>query len=444
MRFSGFRELVDFGVAEWGDAVALVHGDECAEVTWAAFADLVKARAAELATGARCEAIVADGSLGCVVEVFAANRAGRAVVMLDENHSEQMRLELCAATGSDVLWADGAAKTLNCTRPFLTSAGEMLFFTSGTTSRSKAVVLTDKSLMASAYNGSAVLPLAKSDRLLCMLPLSHVFGFVCGLLWGLSCGATVALGRGPRHYVNDCVHFRPTAVSLVPMLLDFLLGYRLMNPELGLVLVGAGDCSEERLAQVRAKGIRVAFGYGLTETSSGVALAAGDNLRAMAVCPDDTITIAEDGEILVEAPTCMMKGYLGRPEETAEVLRDGVLYTGDLGFIDEAGCLHVTGRKKDILVLPSGTKIFLPDYEAAIRDTLTTDEVAVVLANGKPVLVTAEELGSRDEVLARLSDLMARQPRSSQLIDVRVLGHKLPRTATGKVKRWEIQKEIDA
>ncbi len=444
MRFSGFRELVDFGVAEWGDAVALVHGDECAEVTWAAFADLVKARAAELATGARCEAIVADGSLGCVVEVFAANRAGRAVVMLDENHSEQMRLELCAATGSDVLWADGAAKTLNCTRPFLTSAGEMLFFTSGTTSRSKAVVLTDKSLMASAYNGSAVLPLAKSDRLLCMLPLSHVFGFVCGLLWGLSCGATVALGRGPRHYVNDCVHFRPTAVSLVPMLLDFLLGYRLMNPELGLVLVGAGDCSEERLAQVRAKGIRVAFGYGLTETSSGVALAAGDNLRAMAVCPDDTITIAEDGEILVEAPTCMMKGYLGRPEETAEVLRDGVLYTGDLGFIDEAGCLHVTGRKKDILVLPSGTKIFLPDYEAAIRDTLTTDEVAVVLANGKPVLVTAEELGNRDEVLARLAPLMAEQPRSSQLTDVRVLGHKLPRTATGKVKRWEIQKEIDA
>ena len=444
MRFSGFRELVDFGVAEWGDAVALVHGDECAEVTWAAFADLVKARAAELATGARCEAIVADGSLGCVVEVFAANRAGRAVVMLDENHSEQMRLELCAATGSDVLWADGAAKTLNCTRPFLTSAGEMLFFTSGTTSRSKVVVLTDKSLMASAYNGSAVLPLAKSDRLLCMLPLSHVFGFVCGLLWGLSCGATVALGRGPRHYVDDCVHFRPTAVSLVPMLLDFLLGYRLMNPELGLVLVGAGDCSEERLAQVRAKGIRVAFGYGLTETSSGVALAAGDNLRAMAVCPDDTITIAEDGEILVEAPTCMMKGYLGRPEETAEVLRDGVLYTGDLGFIDEAGCLHVTGRKKDILVLPSGTKIFLPDYEAAIRDTLTTDEVAVVLANGKPVLVTAEELGNRDEVLARLAPLMAEQPRSSQLTDVRVLGHKLPRTATGKVKRWEIQKEIDA
>ena len=86
----------------------------------------------------------------------------------------------------------------------------------------------------------------------------------------------------------------------------------------------------------------------------------------------------------------------------------------------------------------------MPEYEAAIRATLTCDEVAVVLSGGRPVLVTAEELGSRDEVLGRLAPLMAEQPRSSQLADVRVLGHKLPRTATGKVKRWEIQKEIDA
>ena len=427
MRFSGFSELVDHMAAERGDKVAFVHGDGCAEVTWLAFAEQVRMRADELsAEPATCEAVLADGSYGCVVEVFAANLAGRAVAMLDESTSDELLPQLLAAVGADSLW------------------GDILFFTSGTTSRSKAVVLTDASLMASAWNGSAILPLTEDDRLLCMLPLSHVFGFVCGMLWGLSCGATVALGRGPRHYVDDCLQFRPTAVSLVPMLLDFLLKYRLMNPELALVLVGAGECSEERLAQVRAQGIRVAFGYGLTETSSGVALAAGDDLSAMAVCPDDAITIADDGEILVSAPTCVMKGYFGRPEETAEMLVDGVLHTGDLGFLDEDGCLHVTGRKKDILVLPSGTKIFLPEYEAGIRATLTTNEVAVALSGGKPVLVTAEELGSRDEVLARLAGLMAAQPRSHQLTDVRVLGHALPRTATGKIRRWEIQKEIDA
>lgn len=428
-----------------GDAAAFVHGDERVSVSWTEFSEMVHTRAAELqAEDARCEAILCDGSFACVVEIFAANLAGRAVAMLDESVSAELLPMLLAAVGADSVWPEQSGRPGQGGRAFVHSPGDVLFFTSGTTSRSKAVVLTDESLMASAWNGSAILPLTPDDRLLCMLPLSHVFGFVCGLLWGLSCGATVALGRGPRHYVDDCLHFHPTAVSLVPMLLDFLLAHKLMNPELALVLVGAGECSEERLAQVRAQGIRVAFGYGLTETSSGVALAVGDDTRAMAVCPDDTIEIAEDGEILIQAPTCMMKGYLGRPEETAEVLVDGVLRTGDLGFLDDDGYLHVTGRKKDILVLPSGTKIFLPEYEAAIRDTLGTDEVVVALAGGKPVLVTAEELGGRDEVLALLAPIMTQQPRSHQLVDVRVLGAKLPRTATGKVKRWEIQKEIDA
>ena len=451
MRFSGFRELVDVMSATHAEKTALVHGDSCETVSWSSFAHMVRDRARELAVpGATCEGIVTDGSLPCVTEVFAANLAGLAVVLIDESTSTDLLPTLLLATGADLVWtaeagsvpfAAGEGEPRPSERP---SAGDVLFFTSGTTSRAKAVVLTDASLMASAWNGSQILPLEESDRLLCMLPLSHVFGFVCGLLWGLSSGAEVALGRGPRHYVDDCLHFSPTGVSLVPMLADFLLAHRLLNPGLGLVLVGAGDCPEERLEALRAAGIRVAFGYGLTETSSGVALAAGTDTRAMRVCPDDRVTIADDGEILVWAPTCMMRGYLGRPDETAEVLADGVLHTGDLGFLDEDGCLHVTGRKKDMLVLANGTKVFLPEYEAEIRATLGEGEVAEALCSGRPVLVTAAELGSRDEALARLAPVMATHPRAHQLTDVRVLGHPLPRTATGKVRRWEIQKEIDA
>ena len=99
----------------------------------------------------------------------------------------------------------------------------------------------------------------------------------------------------------------------------------------------------------------------------------------MEICPDDTITLAEDGEILIEAPTCMMKGYYKRPDSTAEVLRDGVLHTGDLGSFDINGRLHITGRKKDILVLPDGTKIFLPEYEARLMSALGHTELAVTL-----------------------------------------------------------------
>ena len=117
-----------------------------------------------------------------------------------------------------------------------------------------------------------MLPLSPDDTLMCMLPLGHVFGFVCGLLWGLSSGASVALGRGSRHYMDDLLFFRPTTLSAVPLLWGFLLKYKVINPELKLVLIGAGDCSRQLLEAAHALGIRVAFGYGLTETSSGVAI----------------------------------------------------------------------------------------------------------------------------------------------------------------------------
>ena len=321
--------------------------------------------------------------------------------------------------------------------------GEMLFFTSGTTRRAKSAVLTQQSLCASAFNGGALLPLRPEDTLLCLLPLNHVFGFVCGLLWGLSCGACVALGRGPRHYFDDFAYYRPTAVSLVPALLAALLKGNCLDPELRLALIGAGDCPAPLLNALRAKRIRVSFGYGLTETSSGVALSLGEDPLAMTVCPDDRITLAEDGEILIQAPTCMMQGYFGQPEETARVLRSGVLHTGDLGRLDENGLLHVTGRKKEILVLPDGTKLFLPEYEQALQAALGGRELTVILHRNAPALVARGTEAERAELSARLAPLNQTLPRGQQIKTIFLTPSPLPRTATGKIKRWEVAQAYD-
>jgi long-subunit acyl-CoA synthetase (AMP-forming) len=226
------------------------------------------------------------------------------------------------------------------------------------------------------------------------------------------------------------------------MLLGFLLQHELINPELKLVLVGAGDCPAMLLGAARTKGLRVSFGYGLTETSSGVAISVSGDPFAMEVCPDDTITIADDGEILIQAPTCMMQGYYKRPEDTAAVLKDGILYSGDLGRFDKDGKLHITGRKKDMLVLPDGTKLFLPEYESAIMKALDHQELAVVLKNGKPVLIYSGEADAKD-IEKRLRPLMVDQPRGRQITAVYVVSHPLPRTATGKIKRWELQQETE-
>ena len=442
MRFDRFEHLLRYWAQTAPDAPALCYQNRT--LNFAELLDAVQRRAEALrADGKTCLGLLADGSMDCVIELFAANLAGLQLVMLDENAPSVLLRQLLAYTDVDCLWGD--PDLVDELTPYLAAgtnegAGKILFFTSGTTERAKAVVLTDHSLCQSAWNGSAKLPLQPEDRLLCLLPLGHVFGFVCGLLWGLSCGACVALGRGPRHYLDDCSFYRPTAVSVVPLLLGFLLQHKLLNPELKLILVGAGDCSPALLDAAGAMGVRVSFGYGLTETSSGVAISVEGDPFAMEICPDDTVTLAEDGEILIQAPTCMMQGYYKRPESTAEVLIDGVFHTGDLGRFEESGRLHITGRKKDMLVLPDGTKIFLPEYEAAIAKALDHTELAVVLKDNRPMLIYSGEANEQD-LNKTLLPLMAELPRGQRLCGVRITSEPLPRTATGKIKRWELQQK---
>lgn len=449
--YSGFSDLIDRMASERADAIAFVHGagGTYHRVTWEAFKRDVDARAVELReTGKTCEAILADGSYACIVEIFAANIAGMQVAMLDMAVPDKMLSQLLPYVDADLLWCAKPERAASLDEylagPAADPAGKILFFTSGTTSRAKAVTLTDASLLSSAYGGSGTFPLTAGDVLLCVLPIGHVFGFVCGLLWPWLCGATVALGRGGRHVFDDWGYFHPTATSVVPILLEHLLRRNIINPELQAILVGAGDCPDERLQEVRDRGIRLAFGYGLTETSSGVAISAeGDDPRALEVCSGSTITLADDGEVLIQTPGAMMKGYYKLPNDTADVLIDGVLHTGDLGSFDERGRLHLQGRKKETLVLPGGTKIYLPEYEREIAEQLGTSEIAVVLRRGMPVLVLDDLADdTREAVMNKLKDVMETWQNDQRLADVVELGHELPRTATGKVQRWLLEAEL--
>ena len=135
----------------------------------------------------------------------------------------------------------------------------------------------------------------------------------------------------------------------------------------------------------------------------------------------------------------MMKGYYKHPEDTAAVLKGNLLFTGDLGKWDEDGKLHVIGRKKEVLVLADGTKIFLPEYEARILAALPGRDFTVLERNGKPVLLLVDmrEL-SRSMVQEELRGAMSQLPRGQQLGEILFTDKPLPRTATGKVKRWEI------
>ena len=444
MRFTSFLNMFGHWAKTAPDAPALrfASGGELREMPWSVFFEGVRSGAEKEPSSFCTGFFFNDVSPELLIRFFSTVSLGRRVVLLDANAPEEVLRAQILETGADTLLGDeDLAEELSdaLSAPKEENAdGGVLFYTSGTTSRQKAVVLSEESLCASAYNGGALLPLDPSDDLLCMLPLNHVFGFVCGLLWGLSCGASVSLGRGARHYADDCAFFRPTAVSVVPLLLGFLLQHGLLNDALRLVLIGAGDCPAPMISAAKARGLRVSFGYGLTETSSGVALSLGNDPYAMTVCPDDRITLSEDGEILIEAPTCMMKGYFGRPEETAEVLRNGVLHTGDLGRFDAQGLLHITGRKKEILVLSDGTKIFLPEYEHDLSEALPGRDLAVFLFGGSPILLIHGEPSEKDELFRRIRGVIQNRPRGQQIKDIFFSAKPLPRTAAGKLRRWEL------
>ena len=219
-RYKCFTDLVDCMVADAPERVALLHSpaglEEVRSITWAELAECVRERAEALAAeGHACEAVLADGSLDCVIEVFAAVQAGLQVALVDPLMPNKVMEPLLRSVDADCVWSSAAARQEELgqilapeLKPAYGAHG-MLFFTSGTTSFAKAVVLTDESLMSSAYNGSSLLPLSPGDTLLCLLPLSHVFGFVCGLLWGLSCGACV-------RWAGACGTTRTTAVFSGP------------------------------------------------------------------------------------------------------------------------------------------------------------------------------------------------------------------------------------
>jgi len=443
MRFSSFEDMLNAYSAS--DRIALYYENKgkIDSLTFYELAKKVSVRFQELISSQKTSiGIFCSQDVDTVVTIFAAAKAKMQLVMLDDGASDEILAEQIKASDVDMLFStegiDGDFKSY-LTNGVEKNADRILFFTSGTTGSSKAVVLTQKTLMASAFNGGEKLPLGKDDVLLSCLPLSHVFGFVCSLLWGLSSGASVALGRGIRYLPLDFAFFRPSVVSLVPMMLGFLIKGNLLNPELKTILIGAGDCPPSLISAAENLGKKVSFGYGLTETSSGVAISVDGDPFAMEICTDDQIKIADDGEVLIYAPTCVMQGYYKDKKSTDQVLKNGWLYSGDLGYLDEQNKLHITGRKKEILVLSSGTKIFLPEYESALFSVLNK-ELVVIQINDRPVLVVKAEPRDYDEVKTVIKNKMADYPRAQQITDIIFTDKPFPRTSSGKIKRWEIQK----
>ena len=447
-----FSELLE----DWSlsSAPALLYGDPISSISYSELAGLIR-REAENIRSERAvrRLIVTDHEVRTIVNIIACAVAGCDTVLADESLNDETLATITKMVCPDSIHcSDRDLYEYLCEsrpkkpHPFALprhKAGEegcLIFFTSGTTSQSKAVVLTPRSLLRCTYSGQCMLSCHPDDVLLSVLPFSHVFGFVCGLLWGLTYGATVALGRGSKYLLADCEHFRPTILPTVPSIISVLVQRRSLNRELSTVLIGAAPPNTETMLALGSSGRKIYVGYGLTETSSGLAITKNlSEPNELYPCPDVDICIEADGEISVTTP-CMMEGYLTfAPKESFTPAHGKRFYTGDLGFLTRDGALVLTGRKKDLLILPDGTKIFCPDYEETLAPMIGTDDIALVLRDHKPVLIVGGMSSDRYQSIATVvEDFNSMKPHSGRIYDVILQEAQLPRTSAGKLRRWQV------
>jgi acyl-CoA synthetase (AMP-forming)/AMP-acid ligase II len=305
------------------------------------------------------------------------------------------------------------------------SALALLIFTSGTTGVPKGVMLDHANLDAMAQMGHQALQIGPADRCLLILPLFHVNGIVVSVLTPLLAGASIVIAeRFDAKTFFDLVEAeRPTYFSAVPTIYNLLAALPAEvvpdTSSLRFGICGAAPASAELLTRFEARyGFPLIEGYGLSEATCastinpvagprragtvGIAFP-GQQIRIVDEAGNELPTGA-DGEVIITGPN-VMRGYLGRPDETARVIVDGWLHTGDIGHLDTEGYLTLVGRSKD-MVIRGGENI----YPKEIEDVLTSD----------PTVLDAAVIGAPDDKWGEVVTAYV-QPRPGHTIDPEAL-----------------------
>jgi long-chain acyl-CoA synthetase len=294
-----------------------------------------------------------------------------------------------------------------------------ILYTSGTTGEPKGVMLSHGNLASNALGTLEAFGHQPDDLRLAWLPMSHIFARTCDVYTWLAGGGELALAEKPESVTDNCRELHPTLINGVPYFFEkvrrFLVDRGLADQPGVLPAVfggrlraansGGAPLPEHVARFYNDRGVFLGEGYGLTESSPVISASTPGALKIGAAgrpIPGVTVKIAADGEILTRGPHVML-GYWKQPAATAEVLCDGWLRTGDLGKLDADGFLHITGRKKDLIVTSAGKNI-APAYLEALLKSDPLIEQAVVIGDRRNYLV-ALIVPNRDALLPQLAAL---------------------------------------
>lgn len=427
----------------------------------------------------------------------------RGVFTLDDSDPEQRH---ASATLSQLLSQGGTATADGATsfgpktiRPDETAA---IIYTSGTSGHAKAVMLSHANIVATVASAQAIIAIPPHATFLSILPLAHTYEFALGFVLPLSSGARVVYcDKAPTPSVLEkiCRHERPDTICAVPMVMEKIhkkrvlpaikasfwlrqlvrlpwgrrlvmrrIGRRLLDffgGNLRVMAIGGAALNAETEAFLREAGFPFMAGYGLTETAPLLAASkAGDptvafgsvgppvpgvEIRIDAVTPESGI-----GQIMARGAN-VMQGYYQNPELTAETIdQEGWLNTGDLGFLDAAGNLHIKGRSKSVIVFANGENIYPEAIEERINACPQVVESLVVARDDRLEalvyldyeMVDQEAQGREAQrlyVQQLLTDIKTTVnqalPPYSRVHQVRERTEPFVKTATHKIKRYLYQ-----
>jgi long-chain acyl-CoA synthetase len=388
-----------------------------------------------------------------------------------------------------------------------------IIYTSGTTGKPKGVMLTMGNIMASMSGMLTAVRVDEDDNLLCLLPLQHVLASVVNVLAPLYLGAQVTfadtLKRSeilaalreagitimvavPQFFylfhdrIKDELSGSPAVVRKVfraSLLLNRFTQHRL-HINLGRfffgkvhrsfgdrlrIFVSGGSAFDPKVAQdFHDMGFTILQGYGLTETTGACTVTRIENnvigsvgqplsgVEAKILEPDDSGV----GEVLVRG-AIVMKGYYRNPSATEEAMADGWFRSGDLGRLDTGGSLFITGRKKEIIVLPNGKNIYPDEIEAHYLQCPYIQEIAVlgiadpeshekserlhaVVVPDFEALKAAKIANAREILLYEIGRLSGQLPKYKRLMSYQFQKEPLPRTTTRKIKRVELKRLVES
>lgn len=275
----------------------------------------------------------------------------------------------------------------------------VLLYTSGTTGHPKGVMLSHDNLLFAAQASANLRALAPGEVVYGVLPLTHIFGLASALCASMMAGASVILEpRFDLERVFNAVANEVTVFPAVPQMHAQLMRYcddngvaRPIGKKLRYVSAGAAPLDPSWKKEAEAfYGLPLQNGYGMTESTAGITstrneLGSGDTsvgtaLAGLEIKIDQAVGInksAETGEVMARGPN-VMKGYFRNPEETAKTIdKDGFLRTGDLGYIDADGNLHIAGRSKE-LIIRGGFNVYPVEVETAINEHPAVAQTAVI------------------------------------------------------------------